>query len=91
MATKRKVEVFTAECPVCEPAVELVRKVACPSCEVIIYELREGCITNECRDKMKLYGITRLPAVAVNGDLLECCKVGPVSKNDLRGAGVGTA
>jgi hypothetical protein len=90
MATKRKVEVFTAECPVCEPTVELVRKVACPSCEVIIYDLREGCITNECRDKVKLYGITRLPAVAVNDDLLECCKVGPVSESELRAAGVGT-
>lgn len=90
MATKRKVEVFTADCPVCEPTVELVRKVACPSCEVIIYDLREGCITNECRDKVKLYGITRLPAVAVNGDLLDCCKVGPVSENDLRAADVGT-
>jgi hypothetical protein len=89
MATKRKVEVFTAECPVCEPTVELVRKVACPSCEVIIYDLREGCITNECRDKVKLYGITRLPAVAVNGDLLDCCKVGAVSENDLRAADVG--
>jgi hypothetical protein len=90
MATKRKVEVFTAECPVCEPTVELVRKVACPSCEVIIYDLREGCITNECRDKVKLYGITRLPAVAVNGDLLDCCKVGAVSEKELRAAGVGT-
>ena len=90
MATKRKVEVFTAECPVCEPTVELVRKVACPSCEVIVYDLREGCITNECRDKVKLYGITRLPAVAVNGDILDCCKVGQISEHELRDAGVGT-
>ncbi|MFI5323347.1 MAG: glutaredoxin [Thermodesulfobacteriota bacterium] len=91
MASKRKVEVFTAECTVCEQTVELVRKVACPSCEVIIYDLREGCITNECRDKVKLYRITRLPAVVVNGNLLDCCKIGPVSENDLRAVSAGTA
>lgn len=90
MAIKRKVEVFTAECPVCEPAVDLVRKVACSSCEIIIYDLREGCITNECRDKVNLYGITRLPAVAVNGNLLECCKVGQISEQELVSAGIGT-
>ncbi len=89
MATKRKVEVFTAECPVCEPAVELVNKLACLSCEVIVYDLREGCITNECRDKVKLYDITRLPAVAVNGNLLDCCKVGQISEHELRSAGIG--
>ena len=90
MTTKRRVEVFTAGCTVCEPIVELVKKVACPSCEVIIYDLREDRITNECSNKVKLYGITRLPAVAVNGNLLDCCKVGPVSESDLRAAGVGT-
>lgn len=90
MATKRKVEVFTAACPVCEPTVELVNKLACSSCEVTVYDLREGCITNECRDKVELYGITRLPAVAVNGSLLDCCKVGHITESDLSAAGIGS-
>ncbi len=90
MTTKRKVELFTAACPVCEQTVELVEKIACPSCEVIIYDLREGCITNECREKVKHYGVTRLPAVAVNGSLLDCCKVGQISEQELRSAGIGT-
>jgi hypothetical protein len=89
--TKRKVEVFTAGCPVCQPVVDLVNKTACPSCEVIIYDLREGCATNECRDKAKAYGVTRLPSVAVNGKLLDCCISETLSEETLRAAGIGVA
>ena len=32
--SKRKVEVFTAGFPVCQPTVDLVNKLACSSCEV---------------------------------------------------------
>ena len=88
---KRRVEVFTAGCPVCEPTVELVKKVACDSCEVVVYDLNKGCSTNECRDKAEKYGILRLPAIAVDGKLLECCKNGGVSEKVLRDAGVGAA
>jgi len=49
--TKRKVEVFTSGCPICEPTVELVKKTACSSCEVVVYDLNKGCDTNECREK----------------------------------------
>ena len=68
---KRKIEVFTAGCPVCEPVVALVNKVACSSCDVTVYDLNKGCATNECRDKAEKYGIKRLPAIAVNGKLLD--------------------
>jgi len=88
---KRKVEVFTAGCPVCEPTVELVKKLACNSCEVIIYDLNKGCDTNECREKAEKYNVTRLPAVAVNGKLLECCQQGPISESALKAAGLGKA
>ena len=86
---KRKVEVFTSGCPVCEPAVELVKKTACSSCEVVIYDLNAGCATNECRDKAKKYGITKVPAVVVDGKLLDCCKTGKISEQALRAAGIG--
>ncbi len=86
---KRRVEVFTAGCPVCTEVVGLVRAVACPSCEVRIYDLREGCATNECREKARRYGVTAVPAVAVNGVLLEFCRRGPVDAVSLRAAGIG--
>lgn len=88
---KLKVEVFTAGCPVCEGALKLVRSVACPKCEVVVYDLNKGCKTNECRDKAKAYGVTRLPAVAVDGQLIECCRQGGVTLEALRAAGVGVA
>jgi len=85
---KRKVEVFTSGCPLCEPAIELVNKVASLSCEVIIYDLNKGSDTNIGREKAKEYGVTRVPSVAVDAKLLECCKIGTVSEQALRDAGV---
>ncbi len=89
MEYKRKVEIFTAGCPVCEDTVKKVKDVACKSCEVIIYDLNKGCETNECRELAKKYGITRIPAVVVDEKLLDCCKSGGVSEESLRNAGVG--
>ena len=57
MSQKRRIEVFTAGCPVCEETVKQVQEAACSSCEVIVYDLNKGCETNECRDKAKEYGI----------------------------------
>lgn len=87
---KRVVEVFTAGCPLCDETVKLVREVACPSCEVQVYDLREGCATDECREKANQYGIHRVPAVVVNGKLAECCShQQPVSREALMTAGIG--
>ncbi len=88
---KRQVEVFTAGCPICEETVRLVQSLACPSCEVQIYDLHEGCATNECRDKARQYGVTAVPAIAVNGGLLDCCRRTPLTADVLRQAGVGQA
>lgn len=86
---KRKIEVFTSGCPVCEPVIDLVKKVACSSCDVVIYDLNKGCDTNECRDKARQYRIQKVPAVVVDGKLLDCCKTGPVTEAALRSVGVG--
>lgn len=89
--SKRRVEVFTSGCMVCEETVRLVNSMACPSCEVHVYDLREGCATNECRDKARQYGVTAVPAVAVNGVLLDCCRRSPIDADALRAAGIGQA
>lgn len=86
---RRKVEVFTAGCLVCEDAVKKVNAAACPDCEVVVYDLNKGCATNECRAKARKYGIKRLPAVVVNGRLLDCCSQGAVDEKQLAAAGVG--
>lgn len=86
---KRKVEVFTAGCPVCEEAVNLVKSTACPNCDVVIYDLNKGCVTNECREKAKTYGVQRVPAVVVDGRLLDCCRTEDITREALTVAGVG--
>lgn len=86
-----KVEVFTAGCPLCEPALQVVREIACPECEVILYDLREGCETNLCRVQAQQYGIKRVPAIVVDGKLADCCISSPVNAEVLSRAGIGKA
>jgi glutaredoxin 3 len=81
---KRRVEVFSAGCPVCEPAVELVRELACPDCEVIVYDLR-----SEAADKAKHYGLKTVPAVVVNEALVSCCDNRGPNEQELKRAGIG--
>ena len=41
MNRNRKIEVFTAGWPVCEKTVELVQRLACPSCEIAVLDMKE--------------------------------------------------
>ena len=88
---KRTIEIFTAGCPCCDEAVRAVRDTACPSCEVVAHDLREGCATDECRDKAREYGIRAVPAVVVDGVLADCYRRGGVDAAALRALGVGAA
>ncbi len=87
-AAKRKVEVFTAGCPLCDEAVALVKQIACLSCEVVVHDLRAG---GEAEGRARSYGVNAVPAVVVDGLLAECCTQGPVDEETLRAAGVGVA
>ncbi len=86
---KRKIEIFTAGCPTCEPIVEKVKGLACENCEVIVYNLNEKCEADSCTALVKKYGINRMPAVVVDGRLLDCCKSSAVDEGLLRAAGIG--
>lgn len=86
---KRKIEIFTAGCVVCEPVVEMVKSMACSSCEVVIYDLSQPSETKDCLEKVKAYGIKALPAIAVNGKLLSCCQNKGISAEELKNAGIG--
>lgn len=87
---KRLIEVFTAGCTVCDSAVQMVKKLACTSCEVVVYNIAAPCDSKECLQKAKDYGVNSLPAIAVNGVLLNCCDNKGVSEIELAQAGVGT-
>ncbi len=82
-SNKRKIELFTAGCAVCEPVVEMVKSMACNSCEVVIYDLTNKSETEVLQEKIKTYGIKALPASAVNGKLLSCCQNKGISAEEL--------
>ena len=89
MSAKRKIEVFTAGCPVCEETVKQVKGAACTDCEVIVYDLNAGCETNQCREQARKYGIKSVPAVAIDGKLADCCSGRGVDIESLKKAGLG--
>ena len=81
---KRQVEVFTAGCPVCDPAVQLVNELACPDCEVTVHDVREAGA-----EKARQYGIKTVPAVVINGRIAQCCENAGPEREQLQAAGVG--
>jgi glutaredoxin 3 len=84
---KRKIEVFTAGCPACEETIELVNRIACSSCEVEVLDMHNPAVAQ----KAKQYGVRKVPAVAVNGKLADCCATAGVSETSLRSLGVGVS
>ena len=85
MSTRRKVEVFTAGCPICDDTVKMVNELTCPSCDVTVYNLNESGA-----DKVKQYGINSVPTVVVDGKVLDCCQRGKPTRETLKAAGLGT-
>lgn len=85
MKQKRKIEVFSAGCSVCQTTIELVKKLACESCEITVLDMREKSVAA----KAKKYGVQSVPAIAINGKLAGCCSGRSVDKNVLRTAGLG--
>jgi len=82
--SKRKIEVFTAGCEVCEQAVQAVRAAACDSCEVEVRSTQEKAHAEAARR----FGIKRLPAVVINGQLADCCG-GGCEIEPMRALGLG--
>jgi glutaredoxin 3 len=85
MAAKRKIEVFSAGCATCHEAIEVIRRAACPSCEVIVHDMRHA----EVAERAKGLGIRSVPAVVIDDKLAACCADRGVDEATLRVAGLG--
>lgn len=85
MTTKRTIEVFSAGCAACEDTIQLVNSIACPSCEVTVYDMRDSQVAA----RAKQFGVRSVPAVVVDGKLADCCAGRGVDADALRAAGVG--
>lgn len=82
----RTVEVFTADCPLCDDVINTVRRIACDSCDVQLVHLQEEAGARRAEE----VGVDSVPAVAVDGTLASCCQDRGVDETTLREAGVGT-
>lgn len=87
MSQKRRVEVFSAGCPICAKSIAMVEQIACPSCEVSVLDMQDAAVAT----RAKALGIRSVPAVVVDGKLAECCAARGVDETALRAAGVGQA
>jgi glutaredoxin 3 len=87
VSKKRKIEVFSAGCAVCEETVALIKKIACSSCNVQILDMHDKKVVG----KAKRYGIRSIPAVVINGKLADCCIGRGVQEASLRAAGMGVS
>lgn len=85
MTERRKIEIFSAGCPACQETINLVNKMACPSCEIEILDMHLPEVSSRAKD----LGIPSVPAVVVDGKLADCCKGRGPSEDSLRQAGVG--
>jgi len=74
----KRIEVFSAGCPLCEDAVRLAETLG----KVEVVDMRSA----NAAGRAKAYGIARVPAVVIDGRLAECCQQPqqPVSIETLR-------
>ena len=85
MSTRRKIEIFSAGCPVCEETIQTVNDIACPSCDVSVLDTNEPGVAA----RAKAIGVRTVPAVSVEGELVSCCAGGGPDERALRTAGIG--
>lgn len=86
MKPQRKIEVFSAGCPVCKAAISLLSRLACPSCEVIVLDMNKPAVAKNARR----LDIRSVPAVVIEGQRAGCCSQG-IDAETLQAEGLGEA
>jgi glutaredoxin 3 len=69
MTSKHRVEVFSAGCALCHEVIDVVRREAGSSSEVIVRDMMDA---RSLAHAEKL-GIRSVPAVVIDGKLADCC------------------
>jgi len=82
MATRKKIEIFSAGCSTCKETIELVNLLAGNSHEVVIHDMQKA----EVASKAKHHGVRGVPAVVIDGKLAGCCAGRGPDEHVLRSA-----
>jgi len=83
--TTRKIEIFSAGCPLCKETEEMVNRLTCSSCKIDVIDMHDIIGASRARD----LGVRSVPAVAVNGILADCCTGRGPDEATLVAAGLG--
>ncbi|MEW6736408.1 MAG: thioredoxin family protein [Acidobacteriota bacterium] len=86
MSNKRKIEVFSAGCPACDETIQMVKSIACPSCDIEVLDMNQPDVAA----RAKHYGIKSVPVVVIDGKLANCCTGRGVDEATLKAGGIGT-
>ena len=87
MADKRKIEVFSAGCALCHDVIDVVRREAGSSDEVIVSNMTDSRVLKRATE----LGVRSVPAVVIDGKLASCCTDRGVDIQVLKAAGLGKA
>lgn len=85
MTDKRKIEIFSAGCPICNAAVEMVNRNACQNCEVNVLDMKEPVVAGIAKN----LGLRSVPAVVIDGKLADCCAGRGPDEATLKATGLG--
>ena len=82
MAQRKKIEVFSAGCHVCQEAIATVRRIAGTDHDVEVLDMHQAHVAARARQ----HGIHSVPSVIVDGRLADCCVGRGVDEAILRSA-----
>ena len=82
MSANKRIEIFSAGCSTCQQTIEMVKRLAGSSHEVVIQDMHKADVAA----KAKQYGVRSVPAVMIDGKLAGCCAGRGPDEHVLRSA-----
>jgi glutaredoxin 3 len=83
---KRRIEIFSGGCLVCEDTINLIREAACISCDIQVLDAKDPEVVSFARS----LGVRRVPSVVITSSkVAECCSNRGVDLEVLKAEGVG--
>ncbi len=67
MKQHHTIEVFSANCPLCNHITDDIQIGKCEGCEQIVYDVNK--MTEEIKGKMKEYGVNAVPITIIDGNI----------------------
>ena len=68
-AARKKIEVFSAGCGACTGTIEMLKRIAGNSHEIVVHDMHNSDVAKRAKE----LGVRSVPAVVVDGKLAGCC------------------